>query len=96
MLDPLEDEAAPAEEGERFVFEDALQEGASGLQRLVWLVLGYDFAPQLVNLSYENVEGLINGGGLTGKGPGVIELTYADGTSNNGIYVLYLQVQRIP
>jgi hypothetical protein len=56
----------------------------------------YDFAPVLLNLSYENVEGIINGGGLTGKGPGIIEVPYTDLTSNKGSYVLYVQVQRLP
>jgi hypothetical protein len=56
---------------------------------------GFEFTPRLLNITFENAEGIIGGGGLTGKGPGVMEVEYVDTSGNGGRYVLYLQVQRL-
>jgi pyruvate/2-oxoglutarate dehydrogenase complex dihydrolipoamide acyltransferase (E2) component len=61
QIEPLEDDAGPAEEGERVAFEDALEEGAGGLRRLEWLVLGYDFTPQEARRAIAAAEGDVAG-----------------------------------
>ena len=45
QIDPLEDGEAAGAEGERVRFE-AADDDATGLQRLAWLVLGYDVTPE--------------------------------------------------
>jgi len=57
---------------------------------------GTAFSPVMIPLSFDYVEQALAGNGPSGKGPGVIEIRYADTiTSGMGDYTLYLRIERL-